>query len=200
MARRIAFPLLLASAMLACSCGHRSPDAAQADSPENDFREEAGDTSRPPSAAMLAALGANGGVNAGLDVQIQPVRDQRTLDNIRSGEIPVDLASGWLQAKSGQDMKLADAAFHFVVVVKNTGSSSMPAGTRTRVEARRNGAVVVSSTVEETALNPGQTAFHGYSVDCPDASYQVSVQVTTDVVHAVPGASHAATLDVRTTR
>lgn len=102
--------------------------------------------------------------------------------------------------KHRRDAPAACAAFHFVVVVKNTGSTAAPAGTQTTIEARQNGSVVIASTVQENALNPGQTAYHAFSVDCPNANYQLSIHVTTDAARAVPGGSHTAALDVRTTR
>jgi hypothetical protein len=190
---RIVCPLLLSLVLLASGCGNRNQDV---------YTERLVDPSDPsmrPSPAELAAFRANAALSQNLNVEIQPVRDQRTLDAILSAQRAAGLAPDGKPAKPGEDVKPIDSAFHFLAIARNTRPTTLPAGTSVMITVRRKGAIVLAGSITMRAMGPGEIHSQAYSVDCPTADEPLSIEVKAGNDSAAPSA-HTATLKVRACR
>jgi len=190
---RIACSILLSVVVLASGCGNRNQGVVyeQLVTPP--------DPSIRPNPAELAAFRANAALSQNLDVQIQPVRDRQTLDAIRSTQRAAGLAPDGKPAKSGDDEKPMDSAFHFLAVARNTRSTTLPAGTSVMVTVRRKGDIILAGSITMRAMAPGEIHSQAYSVDCPTAGEPLSIEVKAGNDSAAPSA-HTATLEVHSCR
>jgi hypothetical protein len=161
---------------------------------------------RPPMPTTLKwqrapepiATGPDAGKISGLDVQIQLVKDQRTVDLIESGKVPEDFVPEQRQEQSSVRVKLADSHLRFAIVMRNTGKKLWPPGTEFDVVVKCNKEIAMAGGFTMTrTLKPGEFDVLGSSVACPVPSKQMSIHVKFATGRSSQGEADAAALDVQ---
>ena len=134
-----------------------------------------------------------------LDIQIQLVKNAKTLELIRSWEMSVQFASNWLESMTPKEIKLQNRTIFFTILVKNTGTAVAGAGTTTRLRVTFDGKAVREKAYTEEVLNNNALVFHTESVTLPADRGVVAIDVVTDAGHIPGGAGQTRSLQLNTT-
>jgi hypothetical protein len=147
----------------------------------------------------IITTGPNAGKVPDVDVHIQLVKDQRTVDLVERGEIPEDFTPDTRQEASTVRVKLADSPLRFVIVMRNTGKKLWPRGTSFDVIVRCDKDIAMAGGLGMgRTLKPGEFDLTGASVKCPAPSSRMSIRARFETGRAQPpGDAYAAALDVQ---